>query len=146
MVNLTNYRILKYSYSFSSNDFEEKLWDKMNESERRWAMKLTLDGINDTGGDNEMSWDMVLLEPKLQSKIDEVLKKYDIQYEIEDLTNMLDDYQEYFSEQFMKKLNSFLKYELDVDGVLDRILEVGMDNITPFEKYFLDKNKEWDER
>jgi hypothetical protein len=146
MVNLTNYRILKYSYSFSSNDFEEKLWDKMNESERRWAMKLTLDGINDTGGDNEMSWDMVLLEPKLQSKIDEVLKKYDIQYEIEDLTNMLDDYQEYFSEQFMSKVNSFLKYELDVDGVLDRILEVGMDNITPFEKYFLDKNKEWDER
>lgn len=146
MVNLTNYKILKYSYNFPSDEFEVMLWDKMNEAERRWGMKLTLDGINDTGGNDEMSWDILLLEPKLRTKIDEILNKYDIEYEVEDLTDKLINYDGFFREQFTEKLNSFLKYELDVDGILDRIIEVGIDNITPFEKYFLDKNKEWDER
>lgn len=144
MVNLSNYKIIRYSYDFPSEMFESVLWDKMSEAERKWAMRITLDGINDTGGDNDESWDIVLLEPKLEKKIFDVLKKYDVEYKTENVTDKLIDDIDFFSEQFLSKLNSFLKNELYIDGVLDRIIEMGIDNITSFEKYYLNKNKEWE--
>ena len=45
-----------------------------------------------------------------------------------------------FTEGFINKLNSYLDEHLTVDDVLDRILEVGLDGLTVFEKYYLDNN------
>ena len=46
----------------------------------------------------------------------------------------------HLTDYFIEKLDEFLYNNLDVDGILDRILEVGVENITPFEKYFLDND------
>jgi len=42
----------------------------------------------------------------------------------------------------MFKFDSYLTEILTVDNVLDRISEVGLPNITPFEKYYIDKHKD----
>jgi hypothetical protein len=42
----------------------------------------------------------------------------------------------------MDKLVKFLNEELSVDDVLDNILEVGVENISVFERYYLDNNIE----
>ncbi len=42
----------------------------------------------------------------------------------------------------MFKLLKFLNKNLTIDDVLDRILEVGVENITIFEKFYLDQNIE----
>jgi hypothetical protein len=42
----------------------------------------------------------------------------------------------------MFKLLEFLNKNLTIDDVLDRILEVGVENITIFEKFYLDQNIE----
>jgi len=42
----------------------------------------------------------------------------------------------------MEKLNEFLTDNLDVDSILDRILDVGVDKLTSFEKYFLNNDSE----
>ena len=47
------------------------------------------------------------------------------------------------SEEFMGKLNKFLDEELSVEDILDHILEVGMENISVFERYYLDNNNEF---
>ena len=43
-----------------------------------------------------------------------------------------------FTENFLEKLNSYLSDNLTVDNILDNILKIGVENITPFERYFLD--------
>ena len=70
MKNLSNYKIVRINYPFSANDMEEFLWNKMTLDESKWAIQLTLKGINDTGGDESKSWDIFFLEPVLRlSKI-----------------------------------------------------------------------------
>jgi hypothetical protein len=86
------------------------------------------------------------LDDKLQEKIENILKKYDVPHKMVDNTNLLIDDLEYFSKDFLNKLDSYLGENLTIDDILDRILEVGYENITVFEKYYLGNNLEIKEK
>ena len=118
------------------------IWDKMDTVDSRFAVKLTIDGVNDSGEYDKTSWDLFFLEPKLEEKIDLMLDKYETQYVKTDYTELLGQKREEFTEEFMFKLLEFLNKNLTIDDVLDRILEVGVENITIFEKFYLDQNIE----
>lgn len=118
------------------------IWDKMDTVDSRFAVKLTIDGVNDSGEYDDTSWDLFFLEPKLEEKIDLMLDKYETQYVKTDYTELLGQKREEFTEEFMFKLLEFLNKNLTIDDVLDRILEVGVENITIFEKFYLDQNIE----
>ena len=143
MIDLTKYKILRYEYPFKTEELAERIWDKMGENERRWAVKLTLDGVNDSDDFEDGSYDTFLMEDKLKSRVDEVLDKYKVPFVIIDQTNLLLENSTELSEEFMGKLNKFLDEELSVDDILDHILEVGMENISVFERYYLDNNNEF---
>jgi hypothetical protein len=118
------------------------IWDKMDTVDSRFAVKLTIGGVNDSGEYDDTSWDLFFLEPKLEEKIDLMLDKYETQYVKTDYTELLGQKREEFTEEFMFKLLEFLNKNLTIDDVLDRILEVGVENITIFEKFYLDQNIE----
>jgi len=142
MKDLLNFRIIKFDYPFPTEELAVRIWDKMNETETKWAIKLTIEGINDTGDSVIGSWDIFFLDDKLQEKIENILKKYNVPYKMVDHTNLLIDDIEYFSKEFLEKLDLYLGENLTIDDILDRILEVGYENITIFEKYYLGNNIE----
>ena len=140
MKNLHEFKIVKYVYPFTSEMLSEKIWDKMTEEESKWALMLTLKGITDTGDDGETSWDLFFLDDKLGKKIEDVLIKYEVPFEVTDQSSLLLTNPDLFSEEFIQKLDSYLNQHLTVDDVLDNIIEVGINNISIFEKYFLENN------
>jgi len=142
MKDLIKFRIIKFDYPFPTEELAVRIWDKMNETETKWAIKLTMEGINDTGDSAIGSWDIFFLDDKLQEKIENILKKYDVPHKMVDHSNLLIDDLEYFSKEFLKKLNLYLSENFTIDDILDRILEVGYENITIFEKYYLGNNIE----
>jgi hypothetical protein len=144
MIDLTNYKIIKYQYEFSTEELESKVWDNMTDKEVKWVVRITLEGINDTAGITESrAWDLFFLNEELETQIETILKKYDVSYAKENLTeNLLTNPNEVFTDYFMERLNEFLTDNLDVDSILDRILDVGVDKLTSFEKYFLNKDTE----
>ena len=142
MKDLIKFRIIKFDYPFPTEELAVRIWDKMNETETKWAIKLTIEGINDTGDSVIGSWDIFFLDDKLQEKIENILKKYDVPHKMVDHTNLLIDDIEYFSKEFLEKLDLYLGENLTIDDILDRILEVGYENITIFEKYYLGNNIE----
>ena len=142
MVNLKEFKIIRYNYVLSNEELTIQLWDKMNFEETRWAVKLTLEGVNDSSsGDEYPAWDMFFLETKLEEKISAVLFKYNIEYVIEDLTEELLKDNTVLTEELLDKIEYFLEKNLTVDEVLDNIIDVGMENISIFEKYYLKKHK-----
>ena len=142
MVNLKEFKIIRYNYILSNEELTIQLWDKMNFEETRWAVKLTLEGVNDSSSGNQYpAWDMFFLESKLEEKISNVLFKYNIEYVIEDLTEELLKDDTVLTEELLDKIEYFLEKNLTVDEVLDNIIDVGMENISIFEKYYLKKHK-----
>ena len=141
MIDLKEYKILKYTYTLSNDELTEQLWNKMDFNETRWAVKLTLDGISETSeGSLANAWDVIFLEPKLEEKIDQILYKYNIEYIKEDMTELLLSESTKFGEDFLNKLNEYLEENLTVDDVLDNIIDVGVQNMSIFERYYLDKS------
>jgi len=142
MVNLKEFKIIRYNYVLSNEELTIQLWDKMNFEETRWAVKLTLEGVNDSSSGNQYpAWDMFFLESKLEEKISNVLFKYNIEYVIEDLTEELLKDDTVLTEELLDKIEYFLEKNLTVDEVLDNIIDVGIENISIFEKYYLKKHK-----
>lgn len=140
MVNLKEFKIIRYNYVLSNEELTIQLWDKMNFEETRWAVKLTLEGVNDSSSGNQYpAWDMFFLESKLEEKISNVLFKYNIEYVIEDLTEELLKDNTVLTEELLDKIEYFLEKNLTVDEVLDNIIDVGIENISIFEKYYLKK-------
>ena len=142
MIDLTNYKIIKYQYEFSTEELESKVWDNMTEEEVKWAVRITLEGINDTASLTEKrAWDLFFLNNELEEQVEKILKKYKVSFEKIDLTeSLLDKPEEVLTDYFIERLDEFLFDNLDVDSILDRILEVGVDKLTTFEKYFLSKD------
>jgi len=141
MIDLKEYKILKYTYTLSNDELTEQLWNKMDFNETRWAVKLTLDGISETSeGSLANAWDVIFLEPKLEEKIDQILYKYNIEYIKEDMTELLLSESTKFGEDFLNKLNEYLEENLTVDDVLDNIIDFGVQNMSIFERYYLDKS------
>jgi hypothetical protein len=139
---LKDYRIIRYSYKLTNDELGILLWDNMDDQEKMWVIKLTIDSVNQSSGDNEYpAWDIFFLKPKLENRINKVLFKYSIEYVSEDLTKLLLMEPTPFDEEFINKLNRFLDKHLTIDDVLDNIIEVGMENISIFEKYYLKKHK-----
>ena len=64
MKDLLNFRIIKFDYPFPTEELAVRIWDKMNETETKWAIKLTMEGINDTGDSAIGSWDIFFLDEK----------------------------------------------------------------------------------
>ena len=72
MKDLTNFRITKFDYPFPTEELTVRIWDKMNETETKWAIQLTMKGINDTGDSVMGSWDIFFMDDKLQEKIEDI--------------------------------------------------------------------------
>lgn len=142
MKDFSEFKIVRYDYPFSTEELGERIWDKMTSDESKWALQLTLKGISETGGSESESWDIFFLDEKLKNKIESVLNKYKVPFEVQDNSNLLINNPESFSENFITKLNTYLDEHLTVDDVLDKILEVGLDGLSIFEKYYLDNNVE----
>ena len=138
----TNYKILKYYYSHGVAEMSELLWDKMTPEESKWAIVLTRTGINDTGGDDNRSWDIFFLEDKLKEKIESVLNKYNIKFTIKDITDQLLSNNNEITENLISKLNKHLTENLTVNSVLDKIIDQGIKSLSVFEKYYLENKTE----
>ena len=80
------------------------------------------------------------MEPKLEKNIDRILYKYNIEYIKEDITEFLLNDSSVFGEDFLGKLEDYLQENLTVDDVLDNINVVGIENMSIFERYYLDRS------
>jgi len=140
MVDIDNYKIIKYSYKLSNEELIMELWEKMTFEDTQWSVKLTMEGICDTSEEGTpQSWDIILVEPKLEEKVEKILHKYDIEYLKEDITELLITNTNSFTSNFLGKLNGYLDDNLTVNGILDNISEIGIDNISVFERHYLNQ-------
>lgn len=139
MKDYNDYRILKYQYKIISENMEEYLWKKMNEKETKWAVQLTLEGVNESSeSKTEAVWDIFFIDSQTQIKIEKILNKYKIEYEITDLTeNFLSNFNN-LPKKFMERLNEELQENLLTDEILDKIIDHGVKSLNVFENYYLE--------
>lgn len=128
-----NFKLIKFDYLITQDELNENFLYKLNEEELLWALKIEteLPTISKSEGD---IYDIFLVDDINQKAIKSLFDKYKIEYVVSDISS---DVPNNISEYFKNEIDEFLLDNLEIDEILDNISKVGIDNITPIQKYYL---------
>lgn len=151
--NLKIYRVLfeKNSYGL---DREYDMFDQMDQNKISNISPMAFIDFNDNKTNSYVLY--IIIEEKTISEYTYILEKYDIKYDIRDIsidvlnkTIILEpEIRQHISNSnlgiftyFISNLDEWIYENLDIDIVLDRISMVGMDGLDQSEKEFLKNYK-----
>lgn len=151
--NLKIYRVLfeKNSYGL---DREYDMFDQMDQNKISNISPMAFIDFNDNKTNSYVLY--IIIEEKTISEYTYILEKYDIKYDIKDIsidvlnkTIILEpEIRKHISNSnlgiftyFISNLDEWIYENLDIDIVLDRISMVGMDGLDQSEKEFLKNYK-----
>lgn len=127
-------RLIRFDYLVTQEELNENFLYKLNEEELNWALKIETEIPNISKSEGDV-FDIFLVDDINLNLIKKLLDKYDIEYVISDVSS---DVPNNISESFRNEIDEFMLDNLSLDTILDRISEVGIDNITTIEKYYLE--------
>ena len=132
-------RLVKIEYDMTVEELDLLLYRRMSEEDKRWAAVLSIQNPNESVVDeNEMVHDLKLIDFDIQDRIDKMLNELHITFVMTDVSESYYLNPNTFSTLLQESIDTYLKNYIDIDSVLDRIKEVGLNNINVFEKKFLD--------
>ena len=127
-------RLIRFDYLVTQEELNENFLYKLNEEELNWVLKIETEIPNISKSEGDV-FDIFLVDDINLNLIKKLLDKYDIEYVISDVSS---DVPNNISESFRNEIDEFMLDNLSLDTILDRISEVGIDNITTIEKYYLE--------
>jgi len=137
-----------YKIQFNKSSYElNSQYDGISQSEKDKLSESNVIGSYDMD-DIDFKYVLYVITCKIEiNKYIEILNNNFIQYKIYDITNdvlmnrinwseiLLDKKKEYYT--FINDINLWISENLDIDIVLDRISESGIESLTTIEKEFL---------
>lgn len=135
---LSELKLLKFQYNITPDLFDQIIFTKMTEEQRKWATMIAEEIPSASSSiTEEVAWDLFLTDVNLCLEIEILLNKLEIEYEIFDESDILFDNLKNFEPVMVSQIYSYLEVRYTIDDVLDRVSEVGINNLNAFEKEFL---------
>jgi hypothetical protein len=135
---LSELKLLKFQYTISPDLLDQIIFTEMTEEQRKWATTIATEIPSSSSSiEEEMAWDLFLTDSKLCLEIEVLLNKLKIEYEIIDISNVFFNNTKNFDPVMVANIYNYLDEKYTIDDILDRVNEVGLDNLNVFEKEFL---------
>jgi hypothetical protein len=139
-INAENISIVKFTTNVSTRDIIDVLLNKLTDQELKLIKLLTLElPMRSSMEDDDSYWDIVLVDDIIRLYLEDILKKYKIEYTVEDMTNLYYEKSKEFDSVFVKEINDFIDEVLDLDTILDKINSKGIENLQKYELMFLER-------
>lgn len=133
-------KLIRFDFNFRSSDAYDVIYDILNNDEKRNVGFITTKYPNSTSDLNdEQYWDILLLDNEVLFYLENMLVKYGIVYIITDITDQYIKKSKKLEKDFIEEIDNYVEKLYDVDQILDRINEVGLDKINKFELNYLQK-------
>jgi hypothetical protein len=135
---LSELKLLKFQYDISPDLLDQIIFTEMSDEQKNWAATIATEIPSSSSSiEEEKAWDLFLTDSKLCLEIEILLNKLKIEYEINDISNVFFDNTKNFEPVMVANIYNYLDEKYTIDDILDRVNEVGLDNLNVFEKEFL---------
>lgn len=146
-----NNRVYKIKFENSSNQLNDE-YERFSEQEKQKIFDLDCESFFDYHDHSDNYICFIICQPSELKKYSEILISNLITHQVIDLTHdilnfnidletelkpLLSTINSIKYSFFIDDINLWTVQNLDMDIILDRILELGIDNLTPIEKEFL---------
>ena len=135
---LSELKLLKFQYDISPDLLDQIIFTEMSDEQKNWAATIATEIPSSSSSiEEEKAWDLFLTDSKLCLEIEVLLNKLKIEYEIIDISNVFFNNTKNFDPVMVANIYNYLDEKYTIDDILDRVNEVGLDNLNVFEKEFL---------
>ena len=133
-------KLIRFDFNFKSSEAYDLVYDTLNKDEKKNVGIITTKYPNRTSDSNdELYWDIMLVDSELSYYLEDILVKYGIVYTYTDITDQYIKKSKKLKKDFIEEIDNYVEKIYDVDQILDRINEVGLDKINKFELNYLQK-------
>ena len=137
-MNLSEIKLVKFQYLLSPDEVDEFLINNMTKKQREWAQKVSEEVPSDSSSsDSGKAWDVFLADNDMLSEIEKFIKEIGLPYNKIDLSSEYCKNEGIADIVLQNKIRTFLENNFTIDYILDRINEVGFENLNVFEKFYL---------
>jgi hypothetical protein len=131
-------KLVKIQYELGIEALDKLLYQKMTEEEKKWTADLSNRVPNESIIDEyDVVHDILLVDDQNKEKVEKMLKRLMLVFQVFDISDVYFNYPELIGKKLTEDIDNFVKSNIFLDDVLDRINEVGLDNINAFERRYL---------
>ena len=139
-INVENLALVKFTTVVNTRDIIDVLLNKLTDEELKLIKLLTTKlPMRSSMDDEDSYWDILLVDDIIKLYLEDILKKYKIEYSVQDVTNLYYEKSKEFDNAFIEEINDFIDKHLDLDKVLDKISLKGLENLEKYEVDFLNR-------
>ena len=137
-MNLSEIKLVKFQYLLNPDEVDDFLANNMTRKQREWAQKVSEEVPSDSSSsDSGKAWDVFLADDDMLTQIEKFIKEIGLTYHRIDLSEEYCKNEGIADIVLQNKIKSFLEINYSIDYILDRINEVGMENLNVFENFYL---------
>lgn len=137
-MNLSEIKLVKFQYLLNPDEVDDFLANNMTRKQREWAQKVSEEVPSDSSSsDSGKAWDVFLADDDMLTQIEKFIKEIGLTYHKIDLSEEYCKNEGIADIVLQNKIKSFLEINYSIDYILDRINEVGMENLNVFENFYL---------
>jgi hypothetical protein len=139
-INVENLALVKFTTVVNTRDIIDVLLNKLTDEELKLIKLLTTKlPMRSSMEDEDSYWDIVLVDDIIRMYLEDILKKYKIEYSVQDVTNLYYKKSKELDNTFIEEIDEFIDEHLDLDKVLDKISLKGLENLEKYEIDFLNR-------
>ena len=131
-------KLLKIQYELTIAELDKLLFQKMSEDEKKWTHQLSQNVPNESIIDEyEVVHDILLADDYVKIRVETMLKGLGLVFKAYDISDIYLNHSNLLSDKLVQDIDNYVKNSIILDDVLDRINEVGFENLNSFERKFL---------
>lgn len=130
--------LVKFDFNFKTKNAIEVVFNELSDQEKIDIFYITSKFPTiSSEKDDELYWDIILVDTEILFYLENILVKHNVEYVISFICEQYYKKSKKLTEYLITQIDEYLEKILDIDKVLDRINEVGLDKINKFELSYL---------
>ena len=137
-MDIKSLKLLKIQYELTIAELDKILFQRMSDEEKKWTQQLSQDVPNESVIDEyEVVHDILLADDYVKVRVETMLTGLGLVFKTYDISDIYLNHPNLLSDKLVQDIDNYVKNSIILDDVLDRINEIGFENLNSFERKFL---------
>ena len=137
-MDIKSLKLLKIQYELTIAELDKILFQRMSDDEKKWTQQLSQDVPNESVIDEyEVVHDILLADDYVKVRVETMLTGLGLVFKTYDISDIYLNHPNLLSDKLIQDIDNYVKNSIILDDVLDRINEIGFENLNSFERKFL---------
>jgi hypothetical protein len=137
-MDIKSLKLLKIQYELTITELDKILFQRMSDDEKKWTQQLSRDVPNESVIDEyDVVHDILLADDYIKVRVETMLTGLGLVFKSYDISDIYLNNPNLLSDKLVQDIDNYVKNFIILDDVLDRINEIGFENLNSFERKFL---------